>query len=57
MNEELSPVDSEVIDRFCQALAQALRRLLSSDSPTMTLTDLAQPIEAAHRSSGDRDEH
>ena len=57
MNEELSPADSEVIDRFCQALAQALRRLLSSDGPTMTLTDLAQPIEAAHRLSGDRDEH
>jgi len=57
MNEDLSPTESEVIDRFCQALAQALRRLLGSDGPAVTLTDLAQPIEAAQLSSGDHDEH
>ena len=56
MSEDLSPTESEVIDRFCQALAQALRRLLGSDGPAVTLTDLAQPIEAAAR-SGDHDEH
>ena len=56
MSEDLSPTESEVIDRFCQALAQALRRLLGSDGPTVTLTDLAQPVEAAAR-SGDHDEH
>ena len=56
MSEELSPAESEVIDRFCQALAQALRRLLSSDGAAVTLTDLAQPVEAAAR-SGDHDEH
>ena len=55
MSEELSPTESEVIDRFCQALAQALRRLLGSDGPTATLSDLAQPVEAAAR-SGDHDE-
>ena len=56
MSEDLSPTESEVIDRFCQALAQALRRLLGSDGSAVTLTDLAQPVEAAAR-SGDPDEH
>jgi hypothetical protein len=52
MSEELSPAESEVIDRFCQAL----RYLLGSDGVAVTLTDLAQPVEAAAR-SGDHDEH
>ena len=57
MSEDLSPTESEVIDRFCQALAQALRRLLGSDGPAVTLTDLAQPDRSRATIIGDHDEY
>lgn len=46
MSEELSPAEREAVDRFCQALGLALRRIMGQP-PAEPPTDLPRAIDAA----------
>ena len=46
MSEELSPAEREAVDRFCQSLGLALRRIMGQP-PAEPPTDLPRAIDAA----------
>ncbi len=46
MSDELSPAEREAIDRFCQALGLALRRIMGQP-PAEPPTDLPRAIDLA----------
>ncbi len=45
MSDELSPAEREAVDRFCQSLGLALRRIMGQP-PVEPPTDLPQAIDA-----------
>ena len=46
MSEELSPAEREAVDRFCQSLGPALRRIMGQP-PAESPADLPRAIDTA----------
>jgi hypothetical protein len=53
MHTELTPAEREAVDRFCQALGLALRRI-SHQQSTIELSHLPQPIEPEPAGTADQ---